>query len=167
MSEIKKDKSWRLLASDGVEIAFTPVFVVNEMNAGETKIATNKDVECAMIHCEMKNAKGEETKMDMGFQELYMFVYFCANEELRQGLQLRMERQVTEIPYEVTFKLNKSESKAGMAKRLIKVPVDEITMAIVRSEAQLLSGKANLSNPNEWFADRQKRQRSKQLLALK
>ena len=164
MSEVQKDKSWSISASDGVTIKFTPVFVVNEMAPGEVHMATDKDVECAMIHCEMvKN--GETISMDLAFQEIFMFVYYCCNEELRQNLQLRQTKNMTEIPYEVTFKLDKGELEAGMAKRLIKLPVDEITMAIARADSQLMNGKANLQNINEWFRKRtENRKRSNQLL---
>lgn len=154
MSEIKKDKGWSIKASDGVTIKFTPIFVVNQMQPGQTHTATDKDVECTMVHVEMKDALGKDTVMDLGFQELFMFVYFICNEELRQALQLRHERKITEIPYEVTFKLDKGEIEAGMAKRLIKLPVDEITMATVRADAQFSSGLANLDTVNEWFRKR-------------
>jgi hypothetical protein len=164
MSEIKQDKNWHIKASDGVDITFRPVFVVNDLKPGEVKQATNKDVECKMFHIEMSAPQKESISMDVGFQELYMLIYFCANEELRQALQLRMERHITEIPYEVTFKLEKEEIKSGMAKRLIKLPVDEITMAAARSEAQMLAGKANLSKFNDWFAKRQQARKGRNKL---
>ena len=168
MSEIKADKDWHIRASDGVEISLRPIFVIREMAPGQVQMATDKDVECTMVHLEMRKEGKEALVMDLGFQELFMFVYFCANEELRQALQLRYERKITEIPYEVTFKLDKGEIDAGMAKRLIKLPVDEITMATVRADAQLSAGRANLDSINEWFRKRVgARKRSNKLLERK
>lgn len=117
-------------------------------------MATNKEVECTMINVKMVDKKGKETIMDLGFQEIFMFIYYCCNEELRQALQLRQERKITELPYEVTFKLDKGEIEAGMAKRLIKLPVDEITMAAARANAQLIKGTANLETLEDWFRKR-------------
>ncbi len=168
MSEIKADKGWSIKASDGVSLRFTPVFVVQGVKEGETKIAGNQEVECTMINVKIRDRNGLETTMDIGFQEMYMFLYYCANEEMRQNLMLRVEKQITEIPYEITFKLDKGEKETGMAKRLIKLPVDEITMAIARSEAQLFAGKANLSTMNDWFRKRTDlRKRSNKLLESK
>ena len=168
MDEVTKDKGWQIRASDGVEIKFTPVFVVKQLQPGQMTVVTDKDVECTMVHVEMRQSGKEDLVMDLGFQELFMFVYFCCNEELRQALQLRQQRQITEIPYEVTFKLDKGEIEAGMAKRLIKLPVDEITMASVRADAQLSAGVANLENINNWFKKRtEARKRSNKLVERK
>jgi hypothetical protein len=155
MNEINADKTWRIKGSDGVEIIFRPIFVVKSMAEGQTKSSTNMEVECTMMNVKMKDPDGKETTWDIPFQEIYMFIYFCCNEEKRQQLQLQIMRQITEIPYEVTFKLDRGEMDSGMAKRLIKVPVDEITMSIARSEAQMFAGKANLENINTWFKKKQ------------
>lgn len=155
MSEVQKDKGWVMTASDGVKLQLTPVFVIQGLKEGEIKLAGDKEVECTMFHCVIRDRDGRETEMDIAFQEIFMFIYYCCNEERRQELQLRIQKQITEIPYEVTFKLDRGEIAAGMAKRLIKLPVDEIAMALARSESQLMAGKANLSKLNDWFAKRQ------------
>lgn len=153
----KAEKAWHLKASDGVEITLLPIFVVrDEIQDQEVRVATNKEIECTMFHVTMKNHNtGQEMIMDIPFQEVFMLVYFCANEEIRLALQMRQEKKISYIPYEVTFKLTESELKDKMAKRLIRLPIDELSMAIARADAQLLAGKANLENINTWFAKRQ------------
>lgn len=151
MSDIEK-KKWKVRTSDNSrEISFFPVFEVNKLAPGETKIAGNKEVECKFIDVEMNDNEGRKVEMRLGFQELYMFIYYCANEELRQQLMLRYERHITNIPYEVSFTIDEEEKAKGIAKRLITLPVDEITMAIARSEAQALEGRATLGSIEEWF----------------
>lgn len=162
MSETKTEqKHWKVHDFSGKEITFLPVFTVQDFEPGKVKLATNKEVECKEVKIRIYN---EKTKTDqdfnLGFQELFMFVYYCANEEIRQALQLRQERKITNVPYEVTFRLSKDELSAGMAKRLISLPVDDITMAIARSNAQLLAGKATLGSIEEWFAKKNKQKRS-------
>lgn len=164
MSEIKATKGWTLKAADGVRIRFTPVFVINNTNMDKVKVATDSDVECTMINAVVRDSTGKETNMDIPYQEFYMFIYYCANEELRQKMLLHQQKKITEIPYEVTFKLDKGEMMSGMAKRLIKLPVEEITMAVIRSEAQLLDGKVNLSKVNDWFNKRQQQRKGRNKL---
>lgn len=140
-----------------------PVFVIGKTD-NEVKMATSDDVECTLVKCDLETSEGKKISFDIPYQNLMMLIYFCANEEERQKMQIRIQRQITEIPYEVTFKLDKGEIEAGMAKRLIKLPVDNITMAIARSEAQLFAGKANLGNMNDWFKHRTaERKRSNRL----
>lgn len=156
MSETEK-KRWKVRTVDkSREISFFPVFEINALPDKQISLATDKEVECKFVDVELKDDSGSNISMRLGFQELFMFVYYCANEELRQQMQLRYERQVSQIPYEVTFKLTPEETEKGMAKRLIQLPVDEITMAIARSEAQLLKGKATLGSIEQWFEDKRR-----------
>ena len=148
-------KKWTVRTIDkSKEISFLPTFVVKALPDQQISLATDKEVECTVVDIELKDDKGKTISMRMGFQELFMFVYYCANEELRQQLQLRYERQISHIPYELTFKLDAEEIQKGMAKRLVKLPVDEITMAMVRSEAQMLAGKVDTRTIEQWFADK-------------
>lgn len=156
-------KKWRVKGSDGIEIAFSPVFVTQDLEGGQETIVTNKEVECKFVHMDFTDREGKNIQFDIGFQELFMFIYYCANEELRQQLLFRQEKHISDIPYEVTFKLDDKEVQSRMAKRLIRLPVDEITMAIARSEAQMLKGKATMGTLEEWF-HKKRAQRSKKLL---
>ena len=141
MSDIEQ-KKWKVRTADQTkEITFLPTFEINALGKDETHIATDKDVECRFVDIEVSDEKGGKIDLRMNFLDLYMFVYFIANEELRQSLQMRYERKITNIPYEVTFKLDEQEKERGMAKRMISLGVDEIAMAIARSDAQMLKGK--------------------------
>jgi hypothetical protein len=164
-SEIET-KKWKVRTADQTkEISFLPTFEVTAMDKDEIKIGTNKNVECKFVDIEMSDAdKPDGTlSMRMNFLDLYMFVYFIANEELRQSLQMRYERKVTEIPYEVTFKLDPEEQQRGLVKRLITLGVDEIAMAIARSEAQLLKGKITRGSVAE-FVQKKNAQRKKGII---
>ena len=152
MSEIET-KKWKVRTADQTkEISFFPTFEVNTIDKDETHIATDKDVECRWVDIEISDESevGGKTSMRMNFLDLYLFVYYIANEELRQSLQMRFERQVVNIPYEVTFKIDAQEKESGMAKRLITLGVDEITMAIARSEALALKGKITRGSVEEF-----------------
>lgn len=144
MSELEQ-KKWKVRTADqSRELSFLPVFEITKKVEGESgSNLTDKDVECRYVDLELNDDKGNKMSMRMNFLDLYMFVYFIANEELRQQLQLRYERQTTQIPYEVTFKLDEQEKARGMAKRLITLSVDEITMAIARAGANELIGKGS------------------------
>ena len=152
-SEIEK-KKWKVRTADKTkEISFFPTFEVRKMEKDEIHIATAKDVECTFVDLEFTDDNNPDGKVEMrmNFLDLYMFVYFIANEELRQSLQMRYERKMTQIPYEVTFKLDAEEKERGMAKRTITLGVDEIAMAMARSEAQLLKGKITRGSVEEFI----------------
>lgn len=153
MKEEIETKKWKVQMSDSIEATFFPVFVTQDLAPGVVMSGQGKEVECKLVHVQLK--QGENiVEGDIGFQELFMFVYYCANEEMRQNLQMRQQKQVSQIPYEVTFKLTEEEAREKMAKRLISLPVDEIQMAIARSGAQLVAGKATLGTLEEWFHKR-------------
>ncbi len=154
MSENKEHiekKNWNLRDFRGQEISFFPVFVVQDLKDGQVMLGTNQEVECKQVHIEMKNKAGDIQNYDIGFQELFMFVYYAANEEMRRNLQLQREKKISHIPYEVTFRLSQDEIGAGMAKRLIQLPVDDIIMSIARSEAQLIAGIHTKGTIEEYF----------------
>lgn len=160
MKEANETKHWEVRDFSGKTITFFPVFTIQDFEAGKITVATDKEVECKEVKIRISDEKtGKDQDFNLGFQELFMFVYYCANEEIRRALQLKQERKITNIPYEVTFKLSKDEIQAGMAKRLISLPVDEITMAIARSSAQLMAGKATLGTIETWFADKRRKKR--------
>jgi len=153
MSEIET-KKWKVRTADKTkEISLFPTFEVGKKPDEDLSGATAgaKDIECTFVDIEISDDKGGTQSMRMNFLDLYMFVYFIANEELRQSLQMRYERKITNIPYEVTFKLDKEEMQRGMAKRLITLGVDEIAMAIARSDAQLLKGKITPGSVEEYM----------------
>ena len=129
MSEITttERKFWKL-----GPISFAPIFEV----IMEADGITRKDVECKQVQIRFQDPEtGKEHDVLIDFINLFQFVYFVANEELRRQLLLRHERKINYIPYEVTFKLDPEEVKAGMAKRRIELPVDEISVAMARAEA--------------------------------
>lgn len=141
MSEIKHEKRhWNVRSPDGkTEISFNPVFYIKTPD--DTIDIENKEVECRFVDIEIKHEGKEKHKFTMNYLDFFLFSYMCATEELRQQLQMRYERQAGSVPYEVTFSLSEEEKKSGVAKRLITLTVDEITMAVARAEARLLSGK--------------------------
>lgn len=141
MSEIKK-KHWEVRSIDRkTEISLNPVFMLVKPD-GQDIDPEAKEIECRYIEVEIKHEGNIKHSFVMNYLDIFMFIYMCANEELRQQLQMRYERKSGQIPYEVTFSLSEEEKNSGIAKRLITLTVDEITMAIARAEARLLSGKA-------------------------
>ena len=113
-----------------------------------------QDIECKAIQM-----KHEGKNYTFNFMNLFQFMYFISNEELRQGLAMRYQRRANRIPYEVTFKLSPEEITRGMCKRRIELTVDELAMAIARNEAwklmphvqkQILEG----AKPQELFKGR-------------
>lgn len=135
MSELKKErKVWSVRTADKkTQIVFSPMFEIK--TPGIDIDVTEKEVECRFVDIEFNDDKGKEHKLTMNYLDLFMFAYMCATEELRQQLQMRYERQAGSIPYEVTFSLSPEEKQSGIAKRLITLTVDEITMAIARAGA--------------------------------
>ncbi len=115
------DKTWKIKSTKGKVFEFLPVFLYDKE---EDKIKCNE----VMI-------KIDKEEHWFNFLNLFMFVYFVASDELRQSLALRYERKVNFIPYDVSFKLSNDEKAAGMAKRRIELPVDELAMAVARNEA--------------------------------
>lgn len=126
-------KKWGISALDGTRFDFFPIWELPDKDALKDSVQMGKEIECRFIDIKI----GEKVHR-FNYLDLFMFMYFTANEEMRLNLAMRMERQVTYIPYEVSFKLDKEEKETGLAKRHIKLPVDDITMAIARSEALAL-----------------------------
>lgn len=152
MSEYKREKrNWKVRDVSGkTNIAFTPVFEIKAPENGDVDVE-QKEVECRYVDIEIEQ-DGKKTELTMNYLDMFMFIYMCANEELRQQLQMRYERKAGQIPYEVTFSLSEEEKKSGVAKRLITLNVDEITMAIARAEARLMSGKARMETLEGYVA---------------
>jgi len=132
-------KHWGFHTPAGDSIHLYPVFETTRPDDGMVDVGS-KEVECRWVDVEIKTVDGKETKFRSNYLDLFMFVYMCANEELRQQLQMRYERQASNIPYEVTFSLSAEEKASGKAKRLITLTVDEITMAIARAQARQVAG---------------------------
>lgn len=127
MSTIEK-KRWRIQAKEGDPVEFFPIFEVIEKP--EDTSALSGDLECRFVQIKI----GDKT-ITLNYLDLYMFLYFISSEELRVNLAKRYERNVSLIPYEVSFTLDREEMEKGTAKRLIQVPVDEISMVYARSKA--------------------------------
>lgn len=122
----KFSKHWGITSKEGKRWNWTPQFEV----VPESEKEGVSEVECRYITIEI-----DGVKHTFDYLNIYMFMYFCANEELRQGLNMRYHRQVTKVPYDVSFKLDSSEMKSGTATRRIVLEVDELTMAVARAEA--------------------------------
>jgi len=121
-------KQWRINSINGEgKLEFSPVFEVSE----DTGDVETRYLELTFLE------RGNLKKMVFNWLDIYMFVYFTCNEELRRNLAARYERQVNYIPYDVTMKVTKEEweSNGGMVKRRVQLPVDELQMAIARNEA--------------------------------
>ena len=135
--ENKVQRKWDIKSAEGTVFEFLPIFGYKEatdQDSGEMK----GEIECHNIQIKIK-----DKTYTFNYLNLYMFMYFVSNEELRQKLMQRYEKQVYEIPYDVTFKITKEEKEEGIAKRRIKLKIDEIAMAMVRSEANFF----RLKNP--------------------
>lgn len=158
-------KAWKVRDASGKkELQFLPIFQVQEINkAGiEYNDGLTKEVECRLVDVIVPDEKGNPVQFQMNFSDLYLFVYMCAEEELRQQLQMRWERQSVNIPYEVTFKLDDQEIEQRMAKRLITLTVDEITLAIARAGANKLLKNLKPESVEEYVFKKQQQLKAKQ-----
>lgn len=146
MSNKVEKKNWKIRSKEGEEINFFPVFDVIEKP--EDTSALSGDLECS--HIQIK--AGDKT-MTFNYLDLYMFLYFISSEELRINLAKRYERNISMIPYEVSFTLDREEKEKGFAKRLIQVPVDEISMVYARGKANEMLNRDIINNkldPNNY-----------------
>lgn len=130
MSKTMK-KQWKLKSKEGEVFEFYPIWAIKEVPEGQINV-NDKEVECVAI--ELQYGK-EKKKATFNYLDIFMFMYFTANEEVRRNLIARQERKVHEIPYDVSFTLTKEEQKRGSAKRRITLTVDELTMAVAKNEA--------------------------------
>lgn len=135
-------KYWKIRSHEGHTLEFFPVFEANEETG---------DVEARHIELRFRDEKGRERTLTFNYLDIYMFMYFTANEELRQNLMARHERISNYIPYDVSIKLNDQEKSQGIANRRIELPIDELVMAIARNEAWKLWIKSNAKNDPRAF----------------
>lgn len=126
-----------------LKVDFKPIWQEkDEQNVDglENPTEATKETECAFIEVTVKDEEGKERLMKFNYLDLYGFIYFIGNEELRRQLALRYERDIVYLPYEVTFKIDDAEKAAGVAKRRIELPIDEVAMAMVKAKAMVLEG---------------------------
>lgn len=142
----KTKKAWGIHSFEGTRLDFLPVFEVN---------ADSKEVETRYLKLHFSK-EGKEYEFTFNWLDIYMFVYFVCNEELRQQLASRYERKINYIPYDVTIKVTETEKEEGVVKRRIELPVDELQMAIARNEAFLMLKKAKM-DPQEFLRKTRKR----------
>lgn len=122
-----KKKQWRLASLNGEgKLDFFPLFEMSK-DTGE--------LETRFLELRFLDERGKEKTMRFNWLDIYMFVYFTCNEELRRNLAARYERNVSYIPYDITLQLSDEEKATGIAKRRVELPVDELQMAIARNEA--------------------------------
>lgn len=144
--KIKEQKKWSVTDLESKKkVDFYPIWQEkDEQNVDglENPAEATKETECAFIEVVAKDAEDRELKMKFNYLDLYGFIYFIGNEELRRQLALRYERQIVYMPYEVTFNLSVDEKTSGVAKRRIELPIDEVAMAMVRARVQVLSGES-------------------------
>lgn len=115
----------------------------------ENPADAHKEMECAFVELTAKDVDDRDIKLKFNYLDLYGFIYFIGNEELRRQLALRYERQIVYMPYEVTFKIDEVEKIAGIAKRRIELPIDEVAMAMVRARAMVLSGETQAESDEQ------------------
>ena len=130
----KTKKAWGITSVEGTRLDFLPIF---EMNA------ESKEIETRYLKLHFSEG-GREHEYTFNWLDIYMFVYFACNEELRQQLASRYEREIKYIPYDVTIKVTEAEKEEGLVKRRIELPVDELQMAIARNEAFKMLKKAKI-----------------------
>jgi len=153
MENKEKKTNWsvtELLSERKVE--FQPIWQEkDEQNVDglENPTDVTKEMECAFVEVTVKDEEGKETKLKFNYLDLYGFIYFIGNEELRRQLALRYERKIVYMPYEVTFRIDEEEKKKSLATRRIELPIDEVAMAMVRAKAQILSGKSPVESEKE------------------
>lgn len=126
-----------------LKVVFKPIWQEKEeqnVDGLENPTEATRETECAFIEVTVKDEEGKERLMKFNYLDLYGFIYFIGNEELRRQLALRYERDIVYLPYEVTFRIDEEEKKAGVAKRRIELPIDEVAMAMVRAKAMVLEG---------------------------
>jgi len=119
-------KRWRISSLENSLLDFYTIFEANKDSG---------DIEARYLKLSFTDDKGKEKTFTFNWLDIYMFVYFTSNEELRRQLAARYERQINHIPYDVTLQLSAEEKASGIAKRRVELPVDELTMAIARNEA--------------------------------
>lgn len=165
--ETIEKRGWKVRTFDGLkELFFQPIFRIKDAKKDAENAlvqATDKDVECRFVDLEIPDDKGNKVNFRLNFLDLFMFIYTICNEELRQQLNLRYERQYTRIPYQVSFKLTPEEMGSGTAQRLIELEVDEIAMAMARSQANMLAGK-DPGRYADWFAKRKGKNKGDQII---
>lgn len=135
-----------------LKVDFKPIWQEkDEQNVDglENPTEATKETECAFIEVNVKDEEGKEKLMKFNYLDLYGFIYFIGNEELRRQLALRYERDIVYLPYEVTFKIDDAEKAAGVAKRRIELPIDEVAMAMVRAKAMVLEGSAQADSDEQ------------------
>ena len=135
-------KQWKIRSREGVVLEFYPMFEVNEESG---------DTEATRIEMQFVDKKGDKTVATFNYLDVYMFMYFTANEELRQNLSARHEKQTNYIPYDIQVKLSDKEKSQGYANRRVELPIDELTMAIARNEAWKLWFKAKTKHDPRAF----------------
>lgn len=142
-------KQWRITSKEGKLLEFFPIFEAKE----------DGNVEATNIQFKFIDEKGREQVMTFNYLDIYMFMYFTANEELRQSLAGRHERMTNYIPYDVQIKLNDKEKAQGYANRRIELPIDELTMAIARNEAWKLWFRSKTKGDPRAFLFKQSRKK--------
>ena len=105
-SSHKETKKWEIKdIAHRERFEFFPESVVTEQTDGV-------DVEPRFVHVKI----GEKT-YTFNWLDLYMFVYFCSTDSMRQKLAIIAERKVEYIPYELSFVLSPEEKRSGTAHR--------------------------------------------------
>lgn len=129
-SKQKSKKYWRIVSKEGTKLEFFPIFEVSPDG--------DKQIEARYLEMRFEDEKGEYKTFTFDWLNMYMFMYYTSNEELRQNLAVKYERKVNMIPYDVTFKISDAEKQEGIARRRIELPIGELEMAIARDEAMRL-----------------------------
>ena len=114
-------KKWTTKTIEDKKVDFFPMFEVDWKT---------QDVNCQKL---MMRIDGSDYTFN--YDLFLMLCYTIANEEQRKRFANIEMRGVSEIPYDVTFKISKEEKEKGIAKRRITLPVDELIINLASQEA--------------------------------
>jgi len=149
---MSKKKDWQvkdLLTNNKVQ--FVPVWEETETNTDglENPADAKKEIECNYVEVTAKATDGTDLKLKFNYLDLYGFIYFIGNEDLRRQLALRYERDIIYMPYDVSFRISDDEKTSGYAHRRIELPVDDVAMAIARAKLRVKEGMSQEESDKE------------------
>lgn len=124
-------KKWTLKSKNDKKLDFYPHFIVDEKNN--------------QVVCDIVTIKEGENKYILNYLDLLVFVYEIGGEEDRRKLARINLKQITEIPFDVTFKISNEEKGKGIAKRRVMLPVDQLIIYLAKGEAKKMAFLKNLN----------------------
>lgn len=149
---MSKRKDWQVKdLLTGNKVTFVPILEEVETNTDGLRNPeeAKKEVECNYIEVTAKATDGSDIKLKFNYLDLYGFIYFIGNEDLRRQLALRYERDIVYMPYDVSFRVSDDEKTSGYAHRRIELPVDDVAMAMARAKLRVKEGMSQEDSDKE------------------